>query len=244
MAGDWVKFEIDTFEKPEVIKIADDLEIPEEHVAGCLLKVWCWFDRQSRDGHVLSVTEKYIDRLTSVTGFAEAMQKVGWLIMSDDGLTIPNFDRHNGKSAKNRSLATDRKRRERSRNNRDFDVTREEKRREKENTKRKSETTFPPCPHSEIIHIYHESLPELPRVVESRWSGSQRAKDLETRWKEDSKHQHIEFWQWFFQSVKTNPHWMGENGGWRSDLGWLVKRSNFDKVLERGVSAQRRSAIS
>lgn len=157
MAGDWVKFEIDTFEKPEVIKIADDLEIPEEHVAGCLLKVWCWFDRQSRDGHVLSVTEKYIDRLTSVTGFAEAMQKVGWLIMSDDGLTIPNFDRHNGKSAKNRSLATDRKRRERSRNNRDFDVTREEKRRNKEKDKKESHSPRFTPPTVDQVRKYVET---------------------------------------------------------------------------------------
>ncbi|MES9826546.1 MAG: hypothetical protein ABW127_19165 [Candidatus Thiodiazotropha endolucinida] len=242
MAGDWVKFQIDTFEKPEVIKIADDLGIPEEHAAGCLLKVWCWFDRQSRDGHVLSVTEKYIDRLTRVTDFAQVMQKVGWLILSDDGLTIPNFDRHNGTSAKTRVLAAERKRKERSLNNRDVDVTREEKRRIKENTKRKSELEAPSCPHAEIIRIYHENLPELSRVVESRWSGSQRAKDLETRWKEDIKHQKTEFWQWFFQSVRTNPHWMGDNG-WKANLGWLLKRSNFDKVIERGVNVQHQGAV-
>ncbi|MCG7949126.1 MAG: hypothetical protein N0C84_22575 [Candidatus Thiodiazotropha taylori] len=138
MAGDWVKFQVDTFEKPEVIRIADDLGIPEEHVAGCLLRAWCWFDKQSRDGHAANVTEKYIDRITSVTGFANAMQKVGWLIMDGDGLTVPNFDRHNGKSAKSRALAADRKRTERSRNERDKSVTREEKRRSKEKDKKES----------------------------------------------------------------------------------------------------------
>lgn len=111
----------------------------------------------------------------------------------------------------------------------------------KPNEQSMEKTLIPPCPHSEIIRIYHESLPELPRVAESRWSGSVRAKNLETRWKEDPRHQQIEFWEWFFQTVKTNPHWMGENGrGWRSDLGWLLKRENFDKVIDRGVNAQGR----
>jgi hypothetical protein len=99
------------------------------------------------------------------------------------------------------------------------------------------------CPHSEIIKIYHEQLPELSRVVESRWQGSQRAKDLASRWREDQRHQTVEFWRWFFQCVKTNPHWLGENGrGWRADLGWLIKRANFDKVVERGVNAQQRAS--
>lgn len=241
MAGDWVKFEVDTFEKPEVIKMADELGIPEEHVAGCLLKVWCWFDKQSRDGHVSSVTEKYIDRVTSVTGFVQAMQEVGWLIVSDDGLCLPKFDRHNGKSAKSRALTTDRKRMERSRSERDISVTREEKR--KENSKRKSEPVIPPCPHSEIIKLYHETLPEHQRVTESLWNDSQRAKDLQARWRQSQKHQTLDFWRWFFENVKTNPHWMGKNeSGWRPDLGWLIKKSNFIKVVERGVNAQSRSA--
>ncbi len=142
MAGDWVKFDVDTFEKPEVIKMANDLGIPEEHVAGCLLKVWCWFNKQSRDGHVNSVTEKYIDRVTCVTGFAQAMREVGWLICSDDGLSLPKFDRHNGKSAKSRALAADRKRMERSRSERDVRVTREEERREEKKVKKKSTPHF------------------------------------------------------------------------------------------------------
>ncbi|MEW8623957.1 MAG: helix-turn-helix domain-containing protein [Candidatus Thiodiazotropha endolucinida] len=105
--------------------------------------------------------------------------------------------------------------------------------------------SVPPCPHSEIIRIYHENLPELPCVVESRWYGSDRAKNLATRWKEDPRHQKIEFWEMFFQTVRRNPHWMGENGrGWRSDLGWLVKRSNFDKVIDRGVDERQRSVMS
>ena len=31
------------------------------------------------------------------------MEKVGWLIRTDDGISLPNFDRHNGQTAKNRA---------------------------------------------------------------------------------------------------------------------------------------------
>ncbi len=111
--------------------------------------------------------------------------------------------------------------------------------------KGKEKPSVPPCPHSEIIQMYHTILPELPCIVESRWRGSERAKNLATRWKEDSRHQKIDFWETFFQTVRRNPHWMGENGrGWKSDLGWLVKRSNFDKVIDRGVDEQHRSLMS
>jgi hypothetical protein len=97
----------------------------------------------------------------------------------------------------------------------------------------------PACPHSEIIRIYHNALPELPHVVESRWSGSQGAKDLTTRWREDKRHQDLEFWKWLFEAMNGNRFWLGENNrGWRADLGWIVKRSNFDKIIQYTVNHQ------
>ena len=94
-----------------------------------------------------------------------------------------------------------------------------------------------PLPHEDVINLYHKMLPSLRKVVLSRWKGSARAKDLTARIKEDERHKTLDFWSWFFESVKKNPHWMGENErGWTADLGWLLKRANFDKVIERGLS--------
>jgi hypothetical protein len=99
-----------------------------------------------------------------------------------------------------------------------------------------------PCPHREIIALYHELLPELQGVLVERWDG-QRAKDLAARWRESPKHQSAAFWRWFFGQVRKRRFYLGENDrGWRADLGWLVKRANFDKILEAAVSAQRRRA--
>lgn len=101
-------------------------------------------------------------------------------------------------------------------------------------------TAGPACPHREIIALYHEVLPECPGVLVERWGG-QRAKDLGTRWRESPKHQELAFWRWFFGQVRKRRFYLGENDrGWRADLRWLVKRANFDKMLETAVSAQQR----
>lgn len=96
------------------------------------------------------------------------------------------------------------------------------------------------CPHQSIIAIYHEALPELPAIVASRWNGSKDAQALQARWREDRRHQSLEFWTRFFAAVRANPHWMGQNErGWAANLRWLVQRTNFDKVIERMVNVRR-----
>ena len=133
MAGDWIKMRNDLAEDPAVIGIGEKTDLDGYGVVGRLHKLWSWADRQSRDGNAPSVTEKWIDRYVERDGFARAMSDAGWLEIKSIGISFPNFDRHNGKSAKSRALAADRQRNARitqtSRNDRDKSVTREEKRR-------------------------------------------------------------------------------------------------------------------
>lgn len=99
------------------------------------------------------------------------------------------------------------------------------------------------CPHQDIIALYHEMLPELPTVAVSRWANSSNAKALQARWREDKRHQSLDFWERFFNTVRTNSHWMGQSpGGWRADLRWLVKNENFNKVADRMTDNARREA--
>ena len=98
-------------------------------------------------------------------------------------------------------------------------------------------TKVPTCPHKEIIAKYHEILPMLPTVLESRWAGSSRAKQLQARWREDPRHQVISFWENFFESVKHSPFHLGQNDReWKADLGWLTKRDKFDVMLGKMVN--------
>ena len=106
MADFWIKVEKSTPDKSEIFEIAEILGIDPDAVLGKLIRVWCWADSNSENGHIKSVTPVLIDRLTMSQGFADAMKTVGWLA---DG-EIPNFSRHLGESAKKRAKDAERKR--------------------------------------------------------------------------------------------------------------------------------------
>lgn len=135
MAGDWIKIDITTPDKPEIDKMASLLKLDHDSIVGKCVRVWIWADLQSVDGNALIVTESFLDRLTYCPGFASALRQVGWLSGREGRLTIPNFDRHNGQTAKNRALTG--KRVQKSRNG--ASVTKslpeiEKRREEKSNT--------------------------------------------------------------------------------------------------------------
>jgi hypothetical protein len=141
MAGDWIKMRTDLAEDPAVIDMAAALgDCDEDLIVGKLHKLWSWADKQSRDGHAIGVTQNWIDKKVGMSGFALAMVSTGWLEIDGKAVTFPNFDRHNGETAKTRALGSKRKQKQRascpddvpdsSRNERDNNETREEKRRE------------------------------------------------------------------------------------------------------------------
>ena len=116
MAGDWIKIEHVTPDKPEVVAMADSLAIDQDAVVGKLLRLWIWADQQSHFGNALSVTDSFIDRYTMRSGFASALRSVGWLSGENGKLEFPNFDRHNGQTAKSRALIKKRVEKNRSKN--------------------------------------------------------------------------------------------------------------------------------
>jgi len=116
MAGDWIKVEITTPDKPEVFEMAEALNLPPDEVLGKLIRVWIWADQHTRDGNAPSVTKALLDRYAAVTGFAAAMISVGWLLESGGRIQFPHFDRHNGKTAKTRALGAKRTQSHRSGN--------------------------------------------------------------------------------------------------------------------------------
>lgn len=137
MAGDWIKMEVNLPDKPEVWRIAGMLGCDADSVVGKLLRVWAWFDAHTEDGNAAGVSFPLVDRIAGVAGFAEAMALCGWLLQDGHNLSLPRFDRHNGKTAKNRALTNDRVAKHRKSSNAACNadtvtksVTREEKRRE------------------------------------------------------------------------------------------------------------------
>jgi len=114
MAGDWIKLQKDTPDKPEVLAIASRMNLDPDAVVGKLVRIWSWFDTHTVDGNALSVTYALLDRLAGITGFAEQMSFVGWLNQEGHVLSLPNFEYHNGETAKKRALGKNRQDKHRS----------------------------------------------------------------------------------------------------------------------------------
>jgi len=108
MAGDWIKLQKDTFDKPEVLAIAARLGLDQDAVVGKLCKIWAWFDTHTVDGNADSVTFAFFDRLAGVTGFTEQVALVGWIHQNGQTLSLKNFVYHNGETAKSRALGKNR----------------------------------------------------------------------------------------------------------------------------------------
>lgn len=104
MAGEWLKLECATPDKPEVFAITAAMGWDDPDLTiGKLFRVWRWFDQQTLDGNAPGVTPALLDRIAGVTGFAKCMSDQGWLTISDIGISLPNFDKHSGATAKSRA---------------------------------------------------------------------------------------------------------------------------------------------
>ena len=104
MAGEWIKYSKGLHERVEVLAIARQLDLSPFHVVGALMRFWDWCDDNTTSGVISCNALVTLDALTGVTGFAQALIKVGWLEQLPGGFRLPNFDRHNSKSAKRRAL--------------------------------------------------------------------------------------------------------------------------------------------
>jgi hypothetical protein len=104
MAGDWIKVEHATPDKPEVYTMATILGIDPDAVVGKLIRFWAWCDQQSIFGNALTVTDSVLDRITHQPGFSDALRKVAWLEVRSGSLQVPRFDRHNGQTSKARAV--------------------------------------------------------------------------------------------------------------------------------------------
>lgn len=136
MAGDWIKMRTDLQEDPAVFRIASLTKCDRLSVVGRLYAFWSWADKHAVDGRVDAATSTDVDVVVALPGFAQALESVKWLEVGDGFIAIPNSDRHNGHTAKERALKNQRQAKWRKR---DATVdahtsttpsTREEKRRE------------------------------------------------------------------------------------------------------------------
>jgi hypothetical protein len=98
----------------------------------------------------------------------------------------------------------------------------------------------PPCPNEELVRLYHEQLPSLPKV---EVLSDSRKKSLSARWRDvcgDGKFDKadgLDWFVWFFKRVADSEFLMGRVAGksgqfWRADFDFLVTPAKFIKVVE------------
>ena len=109
-----------------------------------------------------------------------------------------------------------------------------------------SKTATPSCPHQEILDLYHAELPMLPPI---RIWNDQRQGLLRARWRENPKHQSLEFWRRLFVYVRercpfligqVNP--TGDRKAFNADLEWIIRPTNFAKIIEGRYEDKSREA--
>lgn len=248
MAGDWIKVEVCTPDKPEVFTIAERLGLDPDTAFGKCFRVWAWWDQHNETGNAVNVSKPLIDRIAGQQCFAEAMISVGWLDLADGSCFLPKFDRHNGKTAKNRALTAKRVANFKRNGNDDGNdaltqdaLPREEKRREDITTTPAkagvAKPSVPPCPHQEIIDAYHRILPMGRQVNVELWRGA-RAAHLKARWREDPKRQNLDWWERFFAHIAKSAFLTGKTPPtagrepFELSLDFIVTPSKFAKIYE------------
>ena len=128
MANTWIKMRTGLFTHPKVVRMSSALKADALRTVGGLMSVWCLFDEHAIDGRLDGYRAANIDDHLRWPGFAQAMVGIGWLLDDGESLAMPEFEAHNGQSAKRRAQEADRKREDRKASATDADKkrTREE----------------------------------------------------------------------------------------------------------------------
>lgn len=128
MAGDWIKIRTSLVRDGRVRIVSRKCHAPNASVVGALVTLWCLADEHSdENGSLFGWTKEDIDQFVELPGFCDSLPS-DWIDLSGEFVNLPNYQEHNGQTAKSRAQAS--KRQKLSRSQRDKSVTREEKRRE------------------------------------------------------------------------------------------------------------------
>ena len=112
-------------------------------------------------------------------------------------------------------------------------------------------TKVPPCPHQQILDMYHELLPVLPRM--KVWDKARKG-NLGARWRErweakafSSQAEGLDYFRRMFEYIGRDCDWlMGrvldrEGKPFFASLDWIAMPKNFAKVIE-GKYSRREAA--
>jgi hypothetical protein len=100
---------------------------------------------------------------------------------------------------------------------------------------RQNRVLTPPCPIEEIVSLYNEKLPMLPRVTVVNDS---RKRAISARWREVvttdklDREKGLEFFNWYFDMVGQSKFLTGRAKNWKADIDFLFNPSKFPRIIE------------
>jgi len=105
MAGGWIKIEKRTPDKPEIRYISRSCECTKEKAFLAWFELWSYFDDNiDETGFLRLFTLEDCDDVAELSGIGRALQRAEWLTVDSLGLTVNKWNRHNGRSAKQRAM--------------------------------------------------------------------------------------------------------------------------------------------
>jgi hypothetical protein len=252
----------DLFTHPKVVRISSALKADTLRTVGGLMQVWSLFDAHSTDGKLDGYTPDMVNDLLRWPGFCEQMMRVGWMFHEGgEVLALPDFEAHNGASAKRRAQDSDRKKivRKMSALKADTCPQNVRSREEGEDIDQDQELSPPgggdgdfrlepertdpklnghakpnPVPFQAIVDLYHQiCCPPLPRVFKLTEA---RKGHIRQRWQNDLPT--MEDWQDYFIDVRESAFLTGQKPGtngrppFLADFDYLLSPSNFAKIAE------------
>ena len=102
--NDWIKIEKCTPRKPELMLAAKRCKASRADAFMAFFELWAYFDTHCETGFLPGLAPDDVDEIAGLPGFGDALSAAGWIVFDPLGLTIANWDRHNGKSSKARIL--------------------------------------------------------------------------------------------------------------------------------------------
>ena len=128
----WIKIRAGLIDEPEVARLIDSFadaaydlgnlaplvrrSFLRNTVIGSLAMLWFHVNSKAEDDAIAGMKLEDIDFVVGVSGFGAALAEQGWVVVTEEGLTFPNFDRHNcvTSSRHNGSTSAERMRRKRA----------------------------------------------------------------------------------------------------------------------------------
>lgn len=255
MAGDWIKVRTVLPTDGRLKIVSRTCHATSVTALGALVTLWCFADAHADDdGVLIGYAPADVNSLVGLPGFCEALPS-DWLDASGEWVKLPEYQEHNGTTAKTRAQATKRKRTERtvtnvpkmSRSDRDISVTREEKRREDIKA-----PVVPTGDEAAILSAYHSILPKCKAIAVLNPKRKKRIAAVVKLAKQTCADQGWPyeaegFWLSYFSECAKDAWMRGDvpykdNPNWKQSLEVLIAEDRFAGVMDTAIANMRARA--